>query len=192
MSSTTPRNGGILSFLPRYFLLGLGTLTVILLFSFVSKRYYENEGHNPVLLKKASDLLKQSADWTFSAQQAQNPVLAMTHANYGAAYLNMARHLATDKDLEAYTGVPVKDLREDVVREERRARQRLLARCPGGGDRGRVAGYVGYRGTGTGAVSTTPNVPSRPPHQQRGRSSTGAVRGLQAGGFGPVISQGMQ
>ncbi|GAG84484.1 unnamed protein product, partial [marine sediment metagenome] len=52
-----PSNGKprIFSHLPRYFLLGLGTLAVILLITFVSKRFYEDTENNPVLIRKGAD-----------------------------------------------------------------------------------------------------------------------------------------
>ena len=42
---------------------------------------------NEYIVKVVKSLLRQSARWTVAARQDKNPLIAVLHANYGAAYL---------------------------------------------------------------------------------------------------------
>lgn len=132
--------------LPQNSAVGAGVFLLVLLLVIMSKRLYERRKTNPAVLKKAALCVRRGAKDAFQAQQATNPLLALTNANYALAYLNIARDLALYEELSAATNIPIDELREDVEAEEQRARDRVLKLCPQLGVTTRAGIGAGYKG----------------------------------------------
>jgi tRNA G26 N,N-dimethylase Trm1 len=75
-------------------------------------------------------LIKEAAQWSTIAQQDANPLLAVMHATYGTAYLNVARRLNTDADIEQATNVRVEEFSSTLQANQQAAVQKLLTLCP--------------------------------------------------------------
>lgn len=75
-------------------------------------------------------LIREAAQWSTIAQQDSNPLLALMHATYGMAYLNVARRLHTDSDIEAASNVRVEEFSATLQSNQQAAVQKLLTLCP--------------------------------------------------------------
>ena len=120
----------LLQKLPENSVLGLGVFLLVLLLVILTKKLYEHRGTNPAVLKKGALCVKRASEEAVIAQQVKNPLLALTRANYALAYINIARDLALDDELSQATQIHFDELREDVEKQERRARDRVLKLCP--------------------------------------------------------------
>lgn len=144
------KSQGIMDFmrsikLPKHFLVGLGVFLLVMIFVILSKKLYEKDTTPPEVLKKAASLVRKSADATFTAQQTNNPLLAMASMNDAASYLAIARELAkSDVELTEASKIPIKDLQDDVEREQKYAQDKILKLCPQVGSTGRVAAHAGF------------------------------------------------
>lgn len=130
--------------LPDQFFLGLGVFLLVGVLVFVTKRVYEKSHSDPSAIKKGASLVKKSADATFACQQSESPLMALTQANYAMAYLSVARAMARDSELTECSKIPLDDLQEDIEREEKIARDRILKICPQVGVQTRVAQHAGF------------------------------------------------
>ena len=95
------------------------------------------------------DLVKSAAQWAARSMQDSAPVIAVMNANYAMAYLNMARALATDAEIESNAGVPIDALIRDIEAAQSAAIQRLSAGCPSVGPQGLAAMHSGWLSKGT-------------------------------------------
>lgn len=134
----------VLEKLPQHFFLGLGVLVTLAIIVFISKR--SNGRTDPVVVKKAASVVQQSVNLAYGAQQMASPLLALTNANYAMAYLKMARTLASDAELTEATRITLDDLQDDIEREERVAKHKILEMCPQMGGASRLAKSAGFTG----------------------------------------------
>jgi len=78
----------------------------------------------------AKILLEQSAKWyKISIQDTQN-LYSMQHANYSVAYLNAARHIASDTTLERVSGLDVHKLFKKIDEHQRNIMMKDLSNKP--------------------------------------------------------------
>jgi len=131
--------------LPQHAGVGLGVFLLVALVVGLSKKLYEKRGTDPAVLRKGASCVKKAANQALSAQQMKNPLMALAKANQALAYLKIARELALDSELAEVTRIPLDELREDVEREEQRARDRILKLCPQVGVRTRAGVNAGYQ-----------------------------------------------
>lgn len=135
------------SALPQHFFLGLGVFVFIVLLVVISKRYYEGNRVNPVVVKKAALIMKKSINNAHAAQQTENPLMALAQANYARAYFDIARSLAPETELSAAVQMHLDDIQDDIEREEIAARERVLQACPQVGGTTRLARNSGWAAT---------------------------------------------
>jgi hypothetical protein len=95
-----------------------------------------NRGKSATVASKSNDalstraLIKEAAQWSTIAQQDSNPLLALMHATYGMAYLNVARRLHTDSEIEVASNLRVDEFSLTLQSNQQAAVQRLLTLCP--------------------------------------------------------------
>ena len=58
-------------------------------------------------------LIQSSAQWNSSSLQDNSKILALMHANYAMAYMNAARSLATDSQIENWTHARLDELNRE-------------------------------------------------------------------------------
>ena len=153
--------------LPNHFALGVGVFLTVLIIVILSKKLYEPRGSDPNAVKKGASFVKKSADTTFACQQSDNPLMALTQANYAMAYLNIARSLALDDELTDITKIPIEDLYDDIEREQATARERILKLCPQVGGASRAAKNAGYAPTRSSHARPQPLAPTMEQQQQQ-------------------------
>lgn len=76
-------------------------------------------------------LVRQAARWSTAAKQDLNPMIANLHANYGAGYLWALQDIATHQDIEEAAGIDWKRFRNEILKAQDDAAQRLARKCPG-------------------------------------------------------------
>lgn len=80
--------------------------------------------------KAVKDLVKSASQWNARSLQDTNAIIAMMNANYAMAYLNMAKSIATEDEVDTYAGHHVKGLADDIEASQRSAFKRLVGTCP--------------------------------------------------------------
>ena len=78
-----------------------------------------------------SIMARQAARWSTAADQDQNAMIALLHANYGAGYLWAMQDIATSSEIEKITGVNWKKFRAAILASQDKATRRLARLCPG-------------------------------------------------------------
>lgn len=79
---------------------------------------------------EARDMVRAAADWAATAEQDANPVSAIAHAAYAAAYLDAARKLESVPNIESACGVDYEELRQTIRGVQARSLQSLRKVCP--------------------------------------------------------------
>ena len=90
------------------------------------------------------DLVKSASQWTARSAQDSNALIALMNANYAMAYMNMARSVGSDTDIERVTGAAVDELLRDVESTQASAVQRLTVMCPSVAPAGLAAAHSGW------------------------------------------------
>ena len=75
-------------------------------------------------------LIREAAQWSTISQQDSNPMLAVIHATFGQAYLNVARRLHTDSEIEDAGNLKVEEFAATLQVNQQQAVQKLLTLCP--------------------------------------------------------------
>jgi hypothetical protein len=76
------------------------------------------------------DLIKSSAQWNLRSSQDSNPAIALMNANYAMAYLNVARSLGSDDEIEKNCGVNIDSFLKDIEKSQSSSLQKLSKSCP--------------------------------------------------------------
>lgn len=75
-------------------------------------------------------LMRQSARWSLAAQQDENPLIAVLHANYGAGYLWAVKDIASSEDVKRTTGINLKKFEDKIVSVQDETTKKLAQLCP--------------------------------------------------------------
>jgi hypothetical protein len=102
-------------------------ITLCMLFNFVGSSALRGRSD---VYKKAYDLVKQSQRWLAMSVQDTNPMFAMRHANFAAAYLEAARHLVSDESLNKMTSKNVALLASSISKQQERSVASMGKQCP--------------------------------------------------------------
>lgn len=93
---------------------------------------------------KICSIVKDAAHWTATAAQDQNATLAVVHSTYGAAYLNVARQLASDQELESNCNLRLDELGREIQSVQQKALRALATACPSVTPTGVAALHTGW------------------------------------------------
>ena len=85
----------------------------------------------PKVSQDLSKIIKEAARWSAVSDQDANDLLKLVHATYAVAYVNAARALAQDEELERAAKVKVDELHAQVTAQQQAAIQKLGAKYPG-------------------------------------------------------------
>ena len=96
--------------------------------------WYTNKKNTPAQPINKTEIIKtlirQASRWSLAANQDSNSMIAVLHANYGAGYLWALRDIATDKEIEAATGIDVLKFRDEINKSQDTATKKMAALCP--------------------------------------------------------------
>ncbi len=84
-------------------------------------------------------LLRQAARYATAAEQDLNPLIAVLHANYGAAYIFALKSVSTDQEVLEATGEDVNRVTGLVLAIQDQAMQKLAKICPQAAPQGQLA-----------------------------------------------------
>ena len=104
----------------------LGLALLSLLFAEMGGDSVHKRSHH--LTTKA--LIQEAAQWSTVAQQDNNPLLALVHATYATAYLNVARRMSSDADIEGLASIHVAEFSKALNSSQQASMRALLAQCP--------------------------------------------------------------
>jgi hypothetical protein len=75
-------------------------------------------------------LTRQAARWSVAGAQDMNPMIGLMHANYGRAYADALRNVATSQDIRRYAGVDIRELERKATTIQDNAMRRMGSACP--------------------------------------------------------------
>jgi hypothetical protein len=90
------------------------------------------------------DLIKSASQWNVRSNQDSNTMISLMNANYAMAYLNVARSVGSDTDIEKHTGAAVDELLKDIENSQSSAIQKLTLACPSLAPAGLAAAHTGW------------------------------------------------
>ena len=87
-------------------------------------------GSNLTKTEMIKKLVRQTARWSMAAQQDENPLIAVLHANYGAAYLWALKDITSDDEIRQTTGLDLETLTKETVKIQDAATIKAVKECP--------------------------------------------------------------
>jgi len=75
-------------------------------------------------------LLKYSARYASAAEQDNNALIAILHANYATGYLWALKDIASDNKIEMVTGINLDKYEKEIMRVQDKINQRIIKKCP--------------------------------------------------------------
>lgn len=82
------------------------------------------------LTETLKTLARQAARWSTAANQDNNAMIAVLHANYGAGYLWAMQDIATSSEIEAATGIDWKRFKHEILSAQDAAAKKMANLCP--------------------------------------------------------------
>lgn len=105
----------------------IGVVVMFLLYHIYT---YSNRSKCNSLSKVVQILVRQAARWATAADQDENPMIAILHANYGAGYLWALQDIATDDQINRYTNVDFQKFKDDITKVQDSITKKLVEVCP--------------------------------------------------------------
>lgn len=106
-------------------------IVIIILFCLNDKMSFNissstNNNINDVI----TTLIRQSSRWSLAAEQDENPLVAVLHANYGAAYLWALKDITTSEKIKEATGVDLIKFENKIKEIQDKTTTKLAKLCP--------------------------------------------------------------
>ena len=104
-------------------------LAGIILFLYHYRYLYLNDNKNISYVIRT--LVRQAARWSTAAEQDNDPLIAVLHANYGAGYLWALKDIATAEEIEMVTRMnSFKEFELNIVKIQDKVTKRAMNVCP--------------------------------------------------------------
>ena len=104
---------------------------IVLFLTLLSKWTFDADKTYPrYTLRRIKSLLRDAVHWNATSMQDGNPLLALIHSTYAIAYLNTARHIVSDKDIERVTGVQPRELMFELQQYNDTLVKKVVTQCP--------------------------------------------------------------
>lgn len=75
-------------------------------------------------------LMRQASRWTVAAEQDENPLIGVLHANYGMAYITALRQVASDHEVLQVTGYDPREVEAYIAGVQDAAVRRFAPYVP--------------------------------------------------------------
>ena len=109
----------------------LTALGMVVFLALLSKWTFDSGRTYPrYIVRRIRSLIRDAIHWNATSIQDANPLLALVHATYALAYLNTARHMVSDTDIERVMGVQPRELMFELQQNQDRVMQQVAAKCP--------------------------------------------------------------
>lgn len=106
----------------------IGVLVAFVLLELIRKCYISSSGKQ-IQQKYLRTLARQAERWTVAAEQDDNPLIAVLHANYGAGYMWAMDDIASEREIEEIIESSYDEFRGRIVRNQDKAAQQLIDKC---------------------------------------------------------------
>ena len=107
---------------------------------------YPVKKNRPVPGHVLDTLVRQAARWSTAAQQDENSMIAVLHANYGSGYLWALQDIATSAEIEKATGINWKRFKREIVEAQDIAAKKMAKLCPQWAPRPTYLSKIGKEG----------------------------------------------
>ena len=123
-------------------------VAAVLFLTLLSKWTFDADKTYPrYVLRSIRSLLRDAVHWNATSMQDGNPLLALIHSTYAIAYLNTARHMVSDKDIERVMGIQPRELMFELQQHNDSLVKKVVTQCPAlkppGGNFAVHTGWVG-------------------------------------------------
>lgn len=132
--------GAALASLSTFKYMLVAFIVVIIIWAIV----FNKKNKNALDERALKDLIKSASQWNVRSNQDSNSMISLMNANYAMAYLNVARSVGSDTDIERYTGAAVDELLKDIETSQSSAIQKLTMACPTMAPAGLAAAHTGW------------------------------------------------
>lgn len=113
-----------------YLAAGLGLLVLIVMLSFWgAAASTETARPSKRFERRLQGLMSEAAQWSAASAQDTNALLALVHATYGVAYLNVARSLASDADIERHCNLRLDEFAGQLTNTQQSAMRNVTGQC---------------------------------------------------------------
>lgn len=102
------------------------------------------KNRNALTDRAIKDLIKSASQWATRSAQDANGLISLMNANYSMAYLNVARTVGSDSDIERITGAAVDELMKDIESNQSNAIQKMALSCPAMAPAGLAGAHTGW------------------------------------------------
>tara|TARA_B100000902_G_scaffold353072_1_gene364239 strand:- start:483 stop:857 length:375 start_codon:yes stop_codon:yes gene_type:complete len=82
------------------------------------------------LQSQVNTLIRQASRWSTAAEQDENNLIAVLHANYGAGYLWALKDIATEAQIESIGQIDLKRFEKEIVSIQDKATDEMVRLCP--------------------------------------------------------------
>jgi hypothetical protein len=106
----------------EYYALGILCVAVVLCLVVTTRKDIVKNNSNAT---NVTGLVRASKQWLEASTNGSNPLASLLHVSYGAAYLNAARSIMSDEDIELATGVNVSQLVTIIDRRQKAVIEQL-------------------------------------------------------------------
>jgi hypothetical protein len=130
-----------------YFIFGLVFgFAVLFFFSELKKKCILGLVDN-TLKKSIQKLIRQASRWSTAASQDENSMIALLHANYGAAYLWALRDIATSEQIKAAADIDILTFEKEITTIQDNITKNVIKNCPDFGPDATYLTTLGGEGT---------------------------------------------
>lgn len=112
----------------------MGLLVGIIIWNYKNKCIISTKSKK-LLDSIITKLLRQCARWTIAAEQDENVIIALLHANYGAAYLWATKDIATSEQIYDATTLKLLNIEKYVQKVQDIVTRKAVKKCPSYGGR---------------------------------------------------------
>lgn len=92
--------------------------------------YSSKISRNALDSRAIRDLVKSSAQWNLRSSQDSNAVVGLMNSNYAMAYLNVARSLGSDEEIEKTANIKLDQFVSEIESSQSNAMSRITGACP--------------------------------------------------------------
>ena len=121
-----------------------GVIVLIIVISIVSRISMSWTGSNPDTIDKAGRILRAASQWSVTAEQDKNPVLALMHNTAAKTYVNALREMLPDAEIASALKVDAKDMLQKIEKMEQKIHRKIAAVAPALIPDGQFTGRTGW------------------------------------------------
>ena len=104
-------------------------LAISLIVVIMTRCFWSGNSDRKTMSQVVDVLYRQCARWAVAAQQDENEIIAVLHANYAAGYLWAIKDIVSTDEFKSITGQDFLDFEGKIVKIQDKATRRLVQAC---------------------------------------------------------------